>query len=241
MTAAEEEEFNKLVEKYESKIKVTANKYHHISRSMRTLDYAMNEQDLFQEGELILFNCWKMYRCLPSHEFQIIFYKSLEVGLYKKAKSRLNDDYHIELTTNYYNSKDKIQSNDHPLSYRKLSKALSVSLYDQYKDEYELINLTKQIEKKIKSKIGKAILYEFVNPSPRTVRNAIFDEKRKRMVKSQNKGNYVPKDITIQYQYIYQSLNITKTQFDYALREIKKVAREVLSSRKEGALSYELD
>lgn len=99
-----DEEFNKLFDKYKSVILQTANRYNRISRNCNTADYAIDNQDLYQIGCMVLFDCYnRYYKKLTDEQFKAVFVSSLTRKLHKKS-------------IRFFNSKeiDSVNSEIHP-------------------------------------------------------------------------------------------------------------------------------
>jgi len=102
------------------------------------------------------------------------------------------------------------------------------SMDDDIIDKMSLKTGLNALLAELSSQTSKKLLYELIEPSPRTRFEAWADLKRKEMVKSQGKKVNIPKDNTIRMKHIIKSLEITTKQYDIAISDIRKTAKAVL-------------
>jgi hypothetical protein len=188
------EQFNRLI-KFAAKQQVQNN----------TTDTMVSAEDLYQEGMIKLYDCWKIW-CVDKNkdmdEFGPIFRKSLFRQVRAKGKSTRFAFIDLEdavMLLEDENGEDVVQN-----------------MYIE--------NGIKHLKSMLHSESAKMIIDELVSPSPRTIYEAWADKARKEMLKSQGKRVNVPKDNTIRMKHIKKSLDITKKQYDNAMEEIKRIA-----------------
>lgn len=227
----DEEEFNQFLDKFISKIEFLANRFGKISENCGTLDYMYSKDDFVMEGIHILYLCWKRYaHKIPEENCEVVCNYSIERGIIHLARGkRKNENIYVDITTDYMNEEEYEQKGKqrHATGSKLMKMNLYTTPFDKFIDDYEVELFIKEVEKRTHSKIEKAILEEMIHPSPRTLFNAMMDEKRKKMMEKQAINKYTLKEVNIQHQHIYRSLKITKQQFDYAFKNIRKRAKEV--------------
>lgn len=155
-------------------------------------------EDLFQEGQLILFECFKKYKHKPENEFYALF---------KSSMWRRMRDLGAKKTLNQVDIEDA-----YDLGY-------TDTVVEDLYTEYKLQHLASMLED---NPLALTILKEFVNPSKRTVWEAKMDIARKSMLKEQNYSVAVPKTIEIKSSHIQRAMEITKVEFNKALKVVKE-------------------
>lgn len=155
-------------------------------------------EDYFQEGQLLLYHCYMLYKHKPMNEFCALFKASLwrklrEIGGKKGfIQVDIEDAYDMGYT------EDVVEN-----------------MYSEYK--------LKQVAEMLKeSPIALTIFKEFINPSSRTLWEAEMDMARKSMLKSQNYKISVPKTVQIRGVFIQRALEIPKTEFNEHFKFVKK-------------------
>ena len=165
-----------------------------------------SSEDLFQEGQLLLYHCFTLYKEKPMNQFSALFKASLWRKLRDIAgreKKRGFDRIDIEDAYDIGYSEDVVAN-----SYA----------------EYKLPQAAEMLES---SPIALTILKEFVNPSVRTLWEASMDIARKQMLKEQEQSVAVPKSMTVRGIHIQRALEIPKPQFNQGFRQVKEVVSSI--------------
>lgn len=160
-------------------------------------------EDLFQEGQLILYHCYTIYKNKSIEQFNALFKASLwrklrEIG---KKKQFIQVDIEDAYDLGY---SDKV-------------------VEDMY-EEFKLQQVAELLEN---SPIALTILKEFINPSTRTLWEAQMDIARKQMLKEQNYSVSVPKSVVIKGVHIQRALEISKTSFNENYKIVKNSVSSV--------------
>lgn len=164
-----------------------------------------NVEDLFQEGQLLLYHCYTVYKYKPLNEFEALF----KASLWRKLREIGRKPQFI--TVDIEDAYDIGYSDD-----------VTEDIYEEFK----LQQMAEMLES---TPIALTILKEFVNPSTRTLWEASMDVARKQMLKDQNYGISVPKSITIKGVHIQRALEIPKTVFTENFQTVKQVVGKVYS------------
>lgn len=163
----------------------------------------ISEEDLFQEGQLLLYKCWERYNKKTVEEFGYVFKASLWRHLRDVC------------------GKKEIYTCD-------ISEAYELG-YDQEVEEqmFEQFQL-QQIAELLKGHpIALTILKEFLNPSKRTVWECKMDMARKRMLANQGKIGAAPKIMSINKHHIKRGMEISTVRFNQEYNLVKKAVKEV--------------
>lgn len=172
-------------------------------------DNLVSAEDLYQEGMIKLFDCWKKWCVNPDNnkdmdEFGPIFRTSLFRHMRKhtthKPMEVALDDPDLTDTIGDASAEDAVER--------------------MYRD-HGLMHLREMLS----SATSKALLDELIQPSVATLFHMYADMKRKEMLKSQGKRVNVPKDTTVRMKHIQRALCITTKQYDIAMCEIRENAR----------------
>ena len=160
-------------------------------------------EDLFQEGQLLLYHCYELYKNKPLNEFCALFKSSLwrklrDIGS-RKAFIQVDIEEAYEL-------------------------GYTDSVAEDMYEEYKLKHLADMLES---NPLALTILKEFINPSDRTVWEAQMDVARKSMLREQNYKVSVPSSVEIKAVYIQRAMEITKARFNEALKFVKQCVSEV--------------
>lgn len=172
-------------------------------------DSVADAEDLFQEGQLLLYHCYTIYKHKPINEFSALFKASLWRKLRELAKK--NRFIQVDIEDAY------------DLGY-------SDNVVEDIYEEYKLQQMAEMLES---TPIALTILKEFVNPSTRTTWEASMDVARKQTLKDQNFAQAVPKEIVIKGVHIQRALEIPKTVFNDNFRIVKNIVSHVYSLDKE--------
>lgn len=160
-------------------------------------------EDLFQEGQLLLYHCYTIYKNKSMNEFSALFKASLwrklrEIG---KKKSFIQVDIEDAYDLGY-----------------------SDDIVDEMYQEYKLQQIASLLESE---PIALTIVKEFINPSSRTLWEAEMDLNRKQSLKDQNFSIAVPKSIQIRGVHIQRALEIPKVRFNESFKLVKSVVSSV--------------
>lgn len=167
---------------------------------------AVTAEDLFQEGQIVLYQCYEKYMYKPYEEFATLFRTSLWRKLRDIAKRKrfqlvdLEDAYDLGYT------EDVVED-----------------LYN----EYRLQQVAEMLES---TPIALTIFKEFVNPSQRTLWEARMDIARKDTLKRQSQLSYVPQSTQVKGTHIQRALEISKTKFKENFTLVKQCVSEVYGS-----------
>lgn len=160
-------------------------------------------EDLFQEGQLVLYDCYLKYKHKPMNQFSALF----KTSLWRKLRELGRKPQFIQV-----NIEDA-----YDIGY-------SDSVVEELYEEYKLQQLAEMLESQ---PIALTILKEFINPSSRTVWEAKQDVARKEMLKSQNFNISVPKSVSIKGVHIQRALEIPKTTFTENFKIVKNLVNQV--------------
>lgn len=168
-----------------------------------------SSEDLFQEGQLLLYHCYTIYKNKPMNQFSALFKASLWRKLRELGKKKnfiqvdLEDAFEVGYTPEV--------------------------VEDIYED-YRLQQLAEMLESE---PVALTILKEFINPSTRTLWEARMDVARKQMLKDQNYNVAVPKSINIRGVHIQRALEISKTNFLQNFKIVKDSVNKVYRNNEE--------
>lgn len=162
-------------------------------------------EDLFQEGQLLLYHCYTVYKHKAMNEFSALFKASLwrklrEIG---KKQQRAPIEVNIEDAYDIGYSDEVVE--------------------DMYQ-EYKLQQVASMLES---SPVALTIFKEFVNPSSRTLWEAEMDVARRSTLQEQDFSVSVPKSIQIKGVHIQRALEITKVSFNENFKLVKNVVSSV--------------
>ena len=160
-------------------------------------------EDLFQEGQLLLYHCFSLYNDRPAEEFNALF----KASLWRKLREVCNKKAFIQV-----NLEDA-----YDLGY-------SQDVVEDLYNEYKLQQIAEMLEK---SPIALTIFKEFINPSSRTLWEAEMDIARKMMLKEQDYKISIPRTVHIKGTYIQRALEIPKVKFNEQLKLVKQCVSEV--------------
>ena len=167
---------------------------------------ALGADDLYQEGLILLYNCFEKYKLKSEKEFQAIFKSScwrLLRGFCYKKKEVVT----VDLDDVYNAGCDDNTLND---------------LYQEYRLQ-QVYDLMKGCPDAVK------ILKEFVEPSEKTFWEATMDYNRKSFLKQQGKSVSVPSSVKIKPAFIKKSLGMTDKQFKEGFKVVQKSVYRVYS------------
>lgn len=177
------------------------------------LDLSINDDDLYQEGMLLLIKCLDKYKELTMNNFTPVLIKSLFRHLNKKihCSSPTVDltDYQDDLFTN--------------------------EEFDIIFLEYGMGQIRELLcnSNDMTSMVASAILEELVTPSDRTIWEVQMDVARKTTLKNMGKTIKgcqrinVPNTMKIKKCHIQQALGLSNTQYNSGIRKLKEVVSSV--------------
>lgn len=166
----------------------------------------LGSEDLYQEGLILLYQCFEKYRLKPESEFQALFKASLWHKLrgfcYKKPEVKtvdLEEVFNIGYT-------DKIIDD----------------MYDEYR--------VKQVTEMIKSSpIALKIFQEIMYPSQGFVTALDMDMARKETIQKQGCNVHVPSEISFKKDVLRKYLGISESVFMDAFKQIQSSVYTVYS------------
>ena len=166
-----------------------------------------NAEDLFQEGQLMMYKCWLLYGNKPWEEFGPVFKASLWRRLRevsgKKRHSTVDFDTLTELGSEPGYEKDldaEIDEND---------------------------RLHQLVELLADQPIALTILKEFISPGDRTLWEAQMEHARKTTLQNQNYAVIVPNSIQPSKKTIRRGMEISMAKFDEHFNILKNAMRQV--------------
>lgn len=203
---ADELSWEQVYEKYIRLIK-------YASKSIYKTYQTENPEDLFQEGQLVLYDCWLKYKEKGESEFALLFKASLWRKL--KGLSSRQTALTVDLDT-------VVEQGCEP----RYEPDLDTSLEQTH-------NLKKLAELLKDKPLALTILKEFVSPGERTMWESKMDYSRREMLKGQNFNVFMPSSILPTRKSIRRGMEISQAKFDQALNELKAAMREVYVLRVE--------
>ena len=173
-------------------------------------------EDLFQEGQILLYNCYLTYIHKNISEFTAIFKTSLwrklrEFGVKSNPVYKAGSDSE-NVSVTMVDIEDA-----YDLGY---SEDVIEDLYNEYK-------LQQVAELLDGYPIAMTILKEFLSPSSRTIWEAEMDIARKEMLKAQNYSVAVPKSIVIRGIHVQRALGISKEKFKQNYKLMKESVAKI--------------
>lgn len=162
--------------------------------------------DLYQEGLILLYQCFEKYKLKPESEFQTLFKTSLWHKLrgfcYKKPELKTVDLEEV-----------------FDLGY-------SDSVIDDMYEEYRI----KQVLELIKSSpIAVRIFQEVLYPSQGFVDALDIDIARKETLRNQGKNVHVPSEICFKKNILRRYLGVTENEFTNAFKQLQSSIYKIYS------------
>lgn len=171
-------------------------------------------EDMYQEGKLLLYECYLKYIDKSMEEFTYIFKSSLWRklrGIGSKESKTIS-----------------MKGSEIPVVCVDLEDAYDVGYNDNtVEDIYNEFKLQQVAEMLKGNDIALTILKEYINPSTRTLWEVEMDMARKQMLKDQDYSSAVPKTMKVRSFHIQRAMNIPKTRFTEALKTLKEVVASV--------------
>lgn len=159
----------------------------------------MSAEDLFQEGQLLLYNCYLMYKYKSLDEFNALFKSSL----WRKLRVLANKKEFIQVDI----------TDAYDIGY---TKDVTEGIFEEYK-------LQQAVELLEGNDIAITILREMINPSERTLWECRMDQARKQMLKDQGFAISVPQANSVKGVHIQRALEIPKSKYKENLQKIREV------------------
>ena len=165
-------------------------------------------EDLFQEGQLVLYRCWSLYR---NEKSECDLHKLIKTSIWRKlqevsGKHRFNT---VDIPT--------LQECGHEPGYE--------TDWDTPIDEQN--NLQKVAQLLVDEPIALTILKEFINPSARTL---WMDMERKAMLRAQGYEVVVPLTIQPTKRAIQRAMEISPSKFEWHFKTFKEALDVVYHS-----------
>lgn len=162
-------------------------------------------EDLFQEGQLLLYHCYTVYKHKAMNEFSALFKASLWRKLREIGKKEQKAPIEVDIEDAYDLGYDE-------------------NVVDDIYQEYKLQEVASLLEN---SPIALTIFKEFVNPSTRTLWEAEMDIARRTMLQEQNYNVAVPRTVQIKGIHIQRALEITKVNFEQSFKQVKEAVTAI--------------
>lgn len=164
-------------------------------------------EDLFQEGQLMMYRCWLLYGNKPIEEFGPIF----KASLWRKLREVSGKKHHptVDFDT-------LIEAGAEP----GYEKDMDVEI-DESERFHKLVDMLSD------QPIALTILKEFIAPGDRTLWEAQMERARKEMLQNQNYAVVVPSSIQPTKKTIRRGMEISMAKFDQYFAILKNAMREV--------------
>lgn len=195
--------WDEVYEKFVSLIKFAAGSVYNQFRTVEA-------EDLFQEGQLVLYRCWTLYGDKGWSEFSPIF----KASLWRKLReiSGRKQHYTVDFDT-------LIEEGNEP--------GYDVDFDTDIDDEEKLTRLAESLRD---NPVALTILREFLNPSERTLWEGKMEIARKEMLRSQNYNVMIPKTVSPSRKAIKRGMEISQLKFDKGFDALKAAVKEVYKS-----------
>ena len=164
-------------------------------------------EDLFQEGQLVMYKCWIAYGDKPADELA----KLIKAAVWRRMQELAGKKQFF--TTDF----DTLQQQGQEPGYEK-DFALSLESEESLQKVAELLK---------DEPIALTILKEFVNPSQRTIWEAKMDVERKQQLRDQNYIVVVPTSVQPTKRAIQRAMEISKLSFDTNFKILKNALAQV--------------
>lgn len=164
-------------------------------------------EDLFQEGQLMMYRCWLLYGDKPVEEFGPIF----KASLWRKLREVSGKKHHPTV------------------DFDTLTEAGAEPGYEKDMDAEidESERFHKLVDMLSDQPIALTILKEFIAPGDRTLWEAQMERARKEMLQNQNYAVVVPSSIQPTKKTIRRGMEISMAKFDQHFAILKNAMREV--------------
>lgn len=198
VSATKEMTWDALYSKFVNYIKFAAKKV-----AETACDTSVSAEDMFQEGQLVLYNCFTKYNDRPESEFAALFKSSLWRKLRDIASHRSFINIDIDEAYDLGYTEDTVQA-----------------IYDDYR-------MSQVADMLQDSPVALTIFNEFINPSRDTIWESEMDIARKEMLRAQDYKVSVPHSVRVRGTYIQRALGITKKSFNENLKIVKACVSDV--------------
>lgn len=167
----------------------------------------VDTDDLFQEGQLILYRCWTLYGDRGWEQFTPIF----KASLWRKLREISGKKRHftVDLDT---------------LSETGSEPGYDIDFDTNLDDEEKLTRLAESLRD---NPVALTILREFLNPSERTIWESEMEIARKATLRDQNYNVMVPISVTPSKKTIKRGMEISQVKFDKGWNELKSAMKEI--------------
>lgn len=166
-----------------------------------------SSEDLFQEGQLVLYRCWLLYGNKPWSDFGPMFKASLWRELRKVSGKK------ALFTTDF---DTLIESGAEPGYERDIDRDID-----------EATRLKQLVQLLADQPIALTILREFISPGNRTLWEAQMEQARKATLQNQNYKVVVPSTIQPTKKTICRGMEISRSKFEEHFRILKGAMRQV--------------
>ena len=166
----------------------------------------MSSEDLYQEGLILLYNCFEKYKLKNEKEFHALFKSScwrLLRGFCYKKKEFSTVDLDEVFDIGYDNNQ--------------ISK-----IYEEYRIQ-QVIDMLKC------NTYALQIFKELLYPSQRTLWEVNMDMARKETLKSQGHRVSVPSELVVKPSLLKRIMNLPKSEFDSALKLVQSTVYSIYS------------
>lgn len=171
--------------------------------SSSNMDGSLSAEDLYQEGVLLLVQCYNKYKQKEQQEFNALFKASLWRHIRKKANRVSIITVDIEEAYDLGYTEDNVEK-----------------MFMEY-------GMKQLMELLCEEPVAMAILKELIEPSPRTLWEMKMDTARKETLRAQGKKVNVPQNNKVKMLHIKRSLGITQKHFDLGILKVREVASKV--------------
>ena len=162
-------------------------------------------EDLFQEGQLLLYHCFNLYKHKDVNEFKALFKSSL----WRRLRDLGGRKAHIQVD---------------------IEDAFDVGYTDSVvEDLYNEQKLQQVADMLASSPIALTIFKEFVNSSKRTLWEAEMDIARRMTLKDQNFKVSIPSTVIVKGVHIQRAMELSKGKFNEQFKLVKDCVAKVYS------------
>lgn len=186
--------------KYVNYIKFAASQTYYKYRSVEP-------EDLFQEGQLVMYRCWLLYGNKSESDFKSMMTASVWRKLKDLSKKRRIYGTDLDTLQEYGIEPSQEYDWDTPMDIEDKLQQVANLLIDE--------------------PIALTLLREYVNPSPRTIWEAKMDLERKAMIKAQGANIAVPSSVQSSKRAIRRAMGLSQAKFDIHFRILKRAMCKV--------------
>lgn len=164
-------------------------------------------EDLFQEGQIVLYRCWLFYGDKDMSNFSTIF----KAALWRKLREISGKKRHFTVDFETMTEKG-------------LEPGYEPDFESQIDDSLNLQKLADLLKDK---PVAMTILKEFISPGERTLWESRMDFARKETLKNQNYSISLPSSVIPNRKTIRRGMEIGEVKFNQAFNELKTAMRQV--------------